>query len=453
MVTRPTDDRKNVRVRERLRRKDHITHLQIKNHLADIVDAPHNRKTGDLLANPFPIQIDEPPHIVPVTHAASQSPEQLLCGFVRADNERASAKNALAPFRDALTKDTQHQPPRRKQYRAEKAGENRDAATEAVVFEEEYQSRDEYVAEYRRKDGAGYGHAPVRVHPGRIETRDNNHGGDGVDDRIGVDREPEHLPEPQQLPENHTQVYQEDVDEGKAQGLEESLQHRKPGRDRNRQPKKKRKEMGMTQMFFHEQTHGMVKRANLVEVTPFRALTFVVDDFRRMHVVVLPPRLLKPVAPVQILPVHKEILVQAADVFIRLAANHDEGAAHGIDLIRFIGTKIGQIVLTKKPGIWEQGTETRHFRESDPGGRETPPASELKRSIGIKDLAAGEPDVRVLVEELDHHPQRVLLHESVRIDQQQILAPRTFERNVVRFRKPKIGLISNYFCLREILPD
>ena len=446
--TRPSDDGKDVRVRKRLSREDDVAGAKVLDDLPDIVGAPDNRQAGKFLADAFPVDIYETEHIVSVAHAASQSAQQFLCRLVCSNDKRFPAQDASPPFRCAFAREPEGEPPEREKEGAQHSGDDCHATAETVVFEEEYQRRDDDKTHGSPDDRPRNRHSSVRVNAGEVEAHHNDERRHREHNGIGLLRKAGNASEPDQLGNEQREVYQQDIDDRHPEGADKRLDHRQPRRDTDGGTDKKREHSRAAQMLPDEQMHGVIERPNLVQVASLCALSFVMNDLCRVHVIVLPPRLLNAVTPIEVLAVHEEIFVQSTHLFVRFPPHHHERTAYRVKFVRFVRVEIRQVVFSEEPGTREEGTQTRHLGERRPRPRETPPAGKLKRSVGIEDFAAREADVRILGEELQHHAEGIFLHDRVGVDEKEEFPAGAFQPEVVGPGKAQIALVGDemYRC-------
>ncbi|MBS1272490.1 MAG: hypothetical protein MAGBODY4_01636 [Candidatus Marinimicrobia bacterium] len=86
------------------------------------------------------------------------------------------------------------------------------------------------------------------------------------------------------------------------------------------------------------------------------------DDFGKGDIPNLPPGLVEPVAPVQILTVHKEGLIQQSDLIQGLPADEHKRAAHRVHVGNFILIQISQIIATEEPTVRKEFIESQYLR-------------------------------------------------------------------------------------------
>ena len=102
-------------------------------------------------------------------------------------------------------------------------------------------------------------------------------------------------------------------------------------------------------MLSDKELHGSVEMFQLVDVAPTRALSLIMDNLGSVDIVHFEARLCHPVAPIEVLPIHKEGFIQSPHCFKDLASHHHKRTAHRIDRICLILIQKGQVVFSEKP--------------------------------------------------------------------------------------------------------
>ena len=62
----------------------------------------------------------------------------------------------------------------------------------------------------------------------------------------------------------------------------------------------------------------------------------------------------------------------------------------------------------------------------------------MQSAVGIENFTACQTDVRTLLHKFPHHPKRIFLDDSVRIQEQDVLPARLFQTDIIRCCKSKI---------------
>src|SRR5919199_412480 len=125
-----------------------------------------------------------------------------------------------------------------------------------------------------------------------------------------------------------------------------------------------------------------VHRAKEVEGRAQRPLAagravLMLDDDSRL-VANDPTRLSRPQAPVQVLAVHEEPLVEQADLLDYGAAHQHARAADRVDIAWQVGVEVGEVVTTETAAAREQAAESRQSVERHFGRRKRPPRRQVQ---------------------------------------------------------------------------
>src|SRR6266566_2678991 len=135
-----------------------------------------------------------------------------------------------------------------------------------------------------------------------------------------------------------------------------------------------------------EQVHGSkeMKRGSQRAFTAGRAMLVLHND--RRFVPYGPTCLPSPQAPVKILTIHKEAIVQHPDTLDDAAPHQQAGAADRVDLDRYVRIDERQVVSTEARTLWKQPTKTRQTIERDRRRRKRAPARQMGGAIGTQQL-------------------------------------------------------------------
>jgi hypothetical protein len=165
----------------------------------------------------------------------------------------------------------------------------------------------------------------------------------------------------------------------------------------------------------------------------------------------LPAGLLGPDAPVDILAVDPEGLIEQADLVDHLATNEQEGPGYGVHLVRLHRVEIGQIVLGHHLASRKQAAQTGEPEEGHRRRRNTPAAGKLQRAILVQHSAAGDADIGIGVHELHHPVDRAILDERVRVQEQDVVRPALADRLVVGPGEADVVLVLDEVNVGEAL--
>src|SRR5215204_2246060 len=176
-----------------------------------------------------------------------------------------------------------------------------------------------------------------------------------------------------------------------------------------------------------------------------------VGDGDRSLVPDLPPSLLGPVAPVEVLePRRRVVLVQEPDLLDRLAAHEHEGAVHRVDLARsllidFWGSVLGQ--ARARAGSPRQAREVRDRRQ---GRWERPLRGVVEAPVPKHQPAAGRCHSGPLMDDLDHPIESPLGEDRVGVEEQCQRCRRSNEPVVVGVRESSVARQDDELDLREL---
>src|SRR5439155_2605006 len=107
-----------------------------------------------------------------------------------------------------------------------------------------------------------------------------------------------------------------------------------------------------------------------------------------------PTRLLRPEAPVLVLAVHEEPLVQQADLRADRAARQQAGADHRVDLRRLALVEERQIVAAEAAAAREEAAQPGPLVEVDARRLERAAARRVELAVRQPDARAEDPDRR-----------------------------------------------------------
>ena len=175
-------------------------------------------------------------------------------------------------------------------------------------------------------------------------------------------------------------------------------------------------------MLLNKLLHGPVEERHLVQRTAPSALALVMNDGRRVDISHPPTGLPDTIAPVEIFAIHEEPFVQPPHTFDRFTSNEHKRTAHGIHIIRLVGTPVGQIVASKNGAGGKEPAESKDAGRGHPRRWETPASGQLEGPVRIEDLATCDAHVWMIFEVGPHHSDRVFLYDGVRVQQENISA-------------------------------
>ena len=174
------------------------------------------------------------------------------------------------------------------------------------------------------------------------------------------------------------------------------------------------------------------------------------DNARFGEVVVLVTTLYNPVRQVDILAVHKKVLVQQAHFVQSRAAQQHKGASKHIYLIYSIFAQMPHIVLVEPPRFREQARQPENLVERHHWRRETALAFRQIVALAVNHLHAKAARVGVLVHKFERLAEGVFLNQRVGVEQQHIFARRLPDCLIVGNRKARVLLVLNQFHLRKL---
>ena len=229
----------------------------------------------------------------------------------------------------------------------------------------------------------------------------------------------------------------------------------------------------MRHVLLHEPEHRPVEEHHVAEVALLGALALVVDDLGGRRVVDPPARLLDPVAPVEVLPVHEEGLVEQACGLRawgvrralwplascllprkdRVLSHHHARARERVDLADLVEREVRQVVAAEGGALGEELAQARDAVEGDRGRREGAAALGREGAVRVEDAAADCARLGVVVHEGDHRAERVLLEDRVRVEDQHVAPRRLADGLIVGRREAHVLLVCDQPHVREALAD
>ena len=186
-------------------------------------------------------------------------------------------------------------------------------------------------------------------------------------------------------------------------------------------------------MLAEKDEHGLIEHMHIAEGGLLGGFAFEVYDVLR-QIPVLPATHQHTVGQVDVLAIHKEILIEQPHLVERLAAKQAEGTADDFYTSRLIPRQVAHIVTL---------AETQHLAERYPGRGDGTARLGGQRTVGIMHANACPTRPRMGIHETDHCLQRGLCHDGVGIQQQHILTLRLPDGDIVSLRKTEVLLIRN----------
>ena len=259
---------------------------------------------------------------------------------------------------------------------------------------------------------------------------------------------------PQVLDAHETRKCHRKVRQRQGHGLQQPLheRHCRTSPDGHMQQQVEHPGVLPREVVLHEDGHRVVEGVDIVQTPPLRAFSFIMYYARGGHIVVLVSR--QPDAPreVDILAVHEIRLVQQPHFLQCLSPDHQERAGQDIHLIHFVVRQVSHIVGRYAPVVGEQADEPADLEERGFRCRESPLALFQILPFAVDHLHAQPAAVRMFFHEVHTLHQRVLLHHSVRVQQQRILPSALPQRLVVGSGKSDILEVLYQVHLRITAP-
>ena len=179
------------------------------------------------------------------------------------------------------------------------------------------------------------------------------------------------------------------------------------------------------------------------------ALALEMHDLGRGHVIDFIARLPNAVKPVQILPVHKERLVQKSHALYDLPAHHHKRTRNRIHFGDLVGIQIRQVVSSEEAALREEAAESDDLEEGHARCGESPSARKLKRPVRIEDFASRRAGLRVTIHKIHHDAQRIPMHHGIRIQQEDVSPFTLHQGDIVPLGKSHVLLVDDQVDLRE----
>ena len=183
-------------------------------------------------------------------------------------------------------------------------------------------------------------------------------------------------------------------------------------------------------MFAEEDQHGTIEDMHIAEGRLAGAHSLVVEDAQG-KIPILPTCLAEPIGEIDVLAVHKKVGVEQSHLFQSFSPNKEKGSADNLDFGRLVPRKIAHVVARKAPARREAGTEAAHLPKSRHRRGNSPTTLQSIRTIGIQHPHPHGSRPIVGIHEADRLAERVLRHDHIGIQQQDILAGRGSDRPVI----------------------
>ncbi len=169
-----------------------------------------------------------------------------------------------------------------------------------------------------------------------------------------------------------------------------------------------------------------------------RAFPRVVVNDHRLGVIEDAPALLPhPVAPVDVLEVEKEPLVEKPHRLDRLPADEQTGAEYPVHLAGRGVVEVEHHVTGDRGRLLEDLPEDRPAQHQDLP-RVEPPAGVLERPVSVHELGADDPGRRRPCHEIEELLDRIGLDHGIRVEDQEEIAARLADPDVHAARKAHV---------------
>ena len=156
-------------------------------------------------------------------------------------------------------------------------------------------------------------------------------------------------------------------------------------------------------MLLRKDLHRIVEHAHFVNGASLCALTFVMHDARCVHVGYVESSLLDAVAEIDVFTIHEERRIESTKRTHEFCATDHKRTDQSINSVGGVNREIGEVIPSKELRRWEETLKSEQFAKRYPRRGKSATASNLKRTVRIKNLASRYACLRVFVEELAHH--------------------------------------------------
>ena len=189
---------------------------------------------------------------------------------------------------------------------------------------------------------------------------------------------------------------------------------------------------------------------DITETGLLRALALVVKD-ERWQIIVAIAALEDTIRQVDILAIHKEILVEESHLVERLAPQHAESSTHHLDGCRCVPVEITHIVMSEAMMCGHSFAESYHFPECHHRRRNSTTALSCRLATGIQHANTQGTGICMTIHPRQSLTQCGLCHDGVRIEQKHILAMTHADGEVIGSGKAQIMPARHYANPVEVL--
>ena len=234
--------------------------------------------------------------------------------------------------------------------------------------------------------------------------------------------------------------------------LDETLGHRHAGSDHHAQlDDGVEDDVEAREMFAVEDEHRVIEHVHIAHRVLVRALALVMDH-RRGQEPVLVARLDDAVTQVDVLAVHEEILVKAAQLLQHAGAAQHVGARQDVDALRLLVAQVAQVIFGKQGRPWKQLRQAEDLAERYPWRGEGALALGQEHAIAVHHPGA---DGSALG--MGFHPRNALVQalgrdDGIGVEDERVFSPGLHDGLVVGPCEPHIFLILDIAHLGMPLP-
>lgn len=206
--------------------------------------------------------------------------------------------------------------------------------------------------------------------------------------------------------------------------------------------RKGKEERSRLEVLAEKDKHSFVERMDVIVRALMGRFTLVVEDgSRNVPVVELP--LEEAIREVDILAIHKELLVESTTSFDSGTTTKHKRSADDFNLCRLVVVKITHIVLTESAAAREETAETGHLAEGYPRRRKSATALKSEVAIDVEHLDADSSHIIMGFSMAEAVSEGVFGNDGVGIEEKDVFALRLTNGKVVCTTKAYIAAAGN----------
>ena len=169
---------------------------------------------------------------------------------------------------------------------------------------------------------------------------------------------------------------------------------------------------------------------HIAETRLLRTLALIMKDINR-QVIIMIATFKHTIREIDVLAIHKEILIQQAHLVKGLAAQHTVGTTHHLNLARLVPRQIPHVIPSKQAMLRPAVAESQHLEERHHRRRQSPSALHGTLSCSIEHSHPHSTRIFMDIHEIYTFLQHVFAYNGIRVEQQHILTPALSDSNIV----------------------